>query len=247
VRKSPTSDVQPQIAQIKGAYDSLAPVYDNTYLSPICLAENDVIFSFLHHLLPLEEGPDVLELACGTGLLLDGYPVHAADYTGLDISPAMIAEAKKKYPGHHFQIGDMHDLSAIPSGSIDRCICIFGGLSYALRPIVLLGELRRVLRTGGQFFLMAYSPRYLDRPSYILNQHKMTIPTSLHTAHSWRFLFSQLYGFEEVFIQGFHAYVETLFPHASRRFLRTALTLEAATIGQLTPDACYFHIITGRK
>ncbi len=51
------------------------------------------------------EGSRVLELGCGTGAILDSFkPSYGL---GIDLSPEMIAFAKKKRPHLHFETGDI--------------------------------------------------------------------------------------------------------------------------------------------
>jgi SAM-dependent methyltransferase len=53
----------------------------------------------------------LLDVGCGVGLLLDYIQAHgqadAWDYTGLDISPAMIAEARRRHPHTRFMARDL--------------------------------------------------------------------------------------------------------------------------------------------
>lgn len=81
-------------------YEELAPQYDedrfgHSYGQYIHQQETAILNRFL------PEPPDgpTLDLACGTGRLLQ-WATH-----GLDYSPAMIAEANKKYPQHNLQTG----------------------------------------------------------------------------------------------------------------------------------------------
>jgi SAM-dependent methyltransferase len=59
--------------------------------------------SFLRFLVP--EGKRVLELGCGTGRLLAA--LRPSEGVGIDLSPAMIDEARRQHPGMTFRCGDI--------------------------------------------------------------------------------------------------------------------------------------------
>lgn len=101
---------------------------------------------------------EVLELGCGTGrlaqrLLRDCLP-RDARYTGIDISPAMLARAgtrlKKYAPRATLSPGDVTLGLAARSGSKDRIVASY--LFDLLSPghsRHLIGEIHRALRPGG--------------------------------------------------------------------------------------------------
>jgi SAM-dependent methyltransferase len=69
----------------------------------------------------LSEGDSVLDVGCGLGDLrayLDRQGI-AADYTGLDITPDMVAAAASRFPGVPFHCGSLLGGFATPSGHFD--------------------------------------------------------------------------------------------------------------------------------
>lgn len=60
------------------------------------------IAAFYRFIIP--EGSSVLEIGCGTGQLLDG--IHPRRGVGIDISPQMIALARKQFPHYDFYVMD---------------------------------------------------------------------------------------------------------------------------------------------
>lgn len=93
---------------------------------------------YLRFLIP--EGARVLEIGCGTGDTLAGLkPGHGV---GVDFSPSMIAEARRRHPDLTFVEGDAEDPAAIASlegpfdyilvldtiGAIDDCQAFLAGL-----------------------------------------------------------------------------------------------------------------------
>ncbi|MVO99041.1 class I SAM-dependent methyltransferase [Paenibacillus lutrae] len=53
------------------------------------------------------QGESVLDLGCGTGSLSVELAELGADVTGVDLSETMIEQARLKYPGLRFEVGDM--------------------------------------------------------------------------------------------------------------------------------------------
>jgi demethylmenaquinone methyltransferase/2-methoxy-6-polyprenyl-1,4-benzoquinol methylase len=94
-------------------------------------------------------GRRVLDLACGTGDLALAAASHGADVTGLDLTPGMIALARRKAPaaGVHFLVGDM---MALPFAAAAFDVVTTG---YGLRNVPVLetsiAEIHRVLAPGG--------------------------------------------------------------------------------------------------
>jgi len=64
---------------------------------------------FIH----LMEGDSILDVACGVGHCVYALP-DGVKYLGVDTSIAMLAHAKKRFPEHHFQVGDAYNLKDIP-------------------------------------------------------------------------------------------------------------------------------------
>jgi len=90
----------------------------------------------------------VLELGCGAGRIA-GYLVEVAhELHGLDLSPRMVAECRRRYPGGHFQTGDMRHLSRFETGSFDAVLAGFNVLDVLgdEERRLTLREIGRVLR-----------------------------------------------------------------------------------------------------
>jgi ubiquinone/menaquinone biosynthesis C-methylase UbiE len=103
---------------------------------------------------PLAEGRDVLEVGCGTGLLMERLRGRCVSLTGLDISPGMAARARKR--GHHVTVGSADSLP-FEDESFDL-VYSFKVLAH-IEPIEkALAEISRVLRPGGHFVGDFYNP-----------------------------------------------------------------------------------------
>jgi len=91
----------------------------------------------------------LLDVACGPGFIAAAAADRGADVVGLDFSPAMVAEARARYPALTIREGDAEALP-FEDASFDAVVMNFGMLHLA-RPDQAIDEARRVLRTGGRY------------------------------------------------------------------------------------------------
>jgi SAM-dependent methyltransferase len=103
----------------------------------------------------VKTGTQVLDVATGPGFIAGAAAARSAAVTGLDFSPAMIAEARRRYPAVTFQEGDAGALPFEPT-SFDSVVMNFGLLHLA-RPEAAIAEARRVLRPGGRYALTVWA------------------------------------------------------------------------------------------
>lgn len=123
----------------------------------------------MYDMLPKDlTGKKVLSLGCGSGE--DCYELYTrgALVSGLDISAGLIDQAKKKYPGCEYYVGNMEDLSMFKNDQFDM---LYSSLAvhYLKDWTQLFTEISRVLKPGGVFqFSMGHPMRmgmvYIDQP-----------------------------------------------------------------------------------
>jgi ubiquinone/menaquinone biosynthesis C-methylase UbiE len=96
-----------------------------------------------------------LEVAVGTGLDLPHYPADAT-LTGLDLSPTMLAIARKRAADLGITV-DLHtgDAAHLPfdDASFDTVVCALS-LCTIPEPAAAIGEMHRVLTPGGRLLLL---------------------------------------------------------------------------------------------
>jgi ubiquinone/menaquinone biosynthesis C-methylase UbiE len=99
-------------------------------------------------------GKDVLEVGCGTGLVLRRLAAFARSAQGVDISPNMLEQAQAR--GLTVQLGDA---TALPyaDASFDVA-CSFKVLAHVQEIEVALSELARVVRPSGHVIAEFYNP-----------------------------------------------------------------------------------------
>jgi ubiquinone/menaquinone biosynthesis C-methylase UbiE len=98
---------------------------------------------------------DVLEVAIGTGLNLPHYP-PGTRLTGVDLSPVMLAAAAKRAADLGMTV-DLSEAAAehlpFDDASFDTVVCTLS-LCSVVDDRAAIGEMRRVLRPGGQLLLL---------------------------------------------------------------------------------------------
>jgi SAM-dependent methyltransferase len=133
-------------------YDALAPRYDALFSSPEAEREEIEVLR-----LALPSGR-VLDIGCGTGMLLRHLRVAPEQYVGIDPSLPMLERARASHPGHARAIfrcpmEDFHDRRPF-----DTIVALFGVASYLhLEP---LHRIPSLLAPGGRAFLMFYDEDY---------------------------------------------------------------------------------------
>ncbi|MEZ4299886.1 MAG: class I SAM-dependent methyltransferase [Polyangiaceae bacterium] len=102
-------------------------------------------------------GGDVLEVGCGTGLLLARAAAFARRATGVDLSPGMLARARARGL-------DVHEASATALPFADATFDLaysFKVLAHVREIDRALAEMARVVRPGGFFLAELYNPTSL--------------------------------------------------------------------------------------
>ena len=102
------------------------------------------------------EGNSVLEIGIGTGGLLTELALRASKVIGVDHSPAMLEEARRRLMDGgvgrvELRLGEMSHLP-LPDSSVE-CVVVNMVLHHAADPAAVLAEVRRVLAPGGVLLL----------------------------------------------------------------------------------------------
>ena len=96
----------------------------------------------------VKEGSRVLDVACGTGVLMPDYLSRGAEVTGIDISPEMIKLAEQKYAGTgvRFICGDVEVADV---GQDFDAIVVYNAFPHFPDPERLIFRLSGLLAEGG--------------------------------------------------------------------------------------------------
>jgi ubiquinone/menaquinone biosynthesis C-methylase UbiE len=145
-----------EIARARRYYDGFASTYER--LRDGRSRYHDLIDDLEIELsAPYTHGRDVLEVGCGTGLLLRRFAVTARTAIGVDLSPAMVAIARER--GLDARVGDALALP-FADESFDLVVS-FKVLPHVPSLLRALREVARVLRPGGTAIIELYNPHSL--------------------------------------------------------------------------------------
>lgn len=145
-------------------FDRLAPGWDDDMIR-----HDDIIEQILDNA-GVTAGKDVLDVACGTGVLFPDYLARkVASLTAIDISPEMAKIAQSKFPEVTVLCGD------VETASFDRkfdCIVVYNAFPHFPDPEKLIAVLCRLLKPGGTLTVAHGMSR-----AAIDNHHKGTAST----------------------------------------------------------------------
>lgn len=155
-------------------YDAIAESYDSLFKDEVSIEENNKIASMLFDVPGI-----ILDVGCGTGLLLDILKVPLDEYFGIDSSNEMLEIFRKKHPKYHNLCipFEMFNLKFMVFNTI---VALFGSASYI--EIEALMDIPK----GKNLFLMFYKENYhpvtYERSGYELEYYE-------HLKCDWRRVF----------------------------------------------------------
>jgi SAM-dependent methyltransferase len=109
----------------------------------------------------------VLEVGCGAGRLTGHLSELARELHAVDLSPAMVAFCRSRYPRAVFSEADLRDLSQFEVGAFDVVVAPFNVLDVLgdAERRRALNEIRRVLVDGGLLVMSSHNRGYRARVS----------------------------------------------------------------------------------
>jgi len=120
-------------------------------LSPAFLIRRSAVAWQLHRVAPDGGRARAIDLGCGTGPYLPLLAVLAREAVGMDIAPAMLAEARHNLPQDVTNVALTQGsvlAAPFPDAHFDLGVCV-GVLEYFDDPSAVLQEIRRILMPGG--------------------------------------------------------------------------------------------------
>jgi len=157
------------VSSLQTAFDNAVAAFPEASVAAYTLgdpdtlrAATDEIIRWLNDRVLLQPGYDVLDLGCGIGRVAGALAPHVRTVLGLDISPFMIAEARRRYNSWAsvgFHVTDGQGL-VLPHQSRDLVVAV-DSFPYLVQAGVAdrhIGDAVHVLRPGG--FLAIFNLSY---------------------------------------------------------------------------------------
>lgn len=137
--------------EMRAGYGEWAGGYDRPD-NPIVMAEEAVV----REILDACPAGKALDAACGTGRWTQYLASRGHSVTGIDATPEMLVEARRKVPEARFAEGDLTDLP-LPAESVDLAVCTLA-LTHVAELAPAVHELARVVRPGGRVVISDVHP-----------------------------------------------------------------------------------------
>lgn len=112
------------------------------------MVRNEDIISTILDNAGIHEGLDILDVACGTGVLFPDYLKRgASSITGIDISPEMVKIAQTKFPEVNVICGDVE---AVEFGKKFDAVMVYNAFPHFPDPQRLINTLADLVKQGGR-------------------------------------------------------------------------------------------------
>ena len=124
-------------------FDRLAPDWDAEMI------RSDEIIGKILDGAGVTKGKDILDVACGTGVLIPDYLARkVASVTAIDISPKMAEIARGKFPQEQVRVlcGDVEETDF---GQLFDCVVVYNAFPHFPDPERLIARLSALLKPGG--------------------------------------------------------------------------------------------------
>ena len=128
---------------VKEFFDRLAPQWDAEMI------RSDEIIGLILDNAGVAEGKDILDVACGTGVLIPDYlRRNVRSVTAIDLSPKMAELARAKFPQEQVEVlcGDVEETDF---GRQFDCIVVYNAFPHFPEPERLIARLTSLLKPGG--------------------------------------------------------------------------------------------------
>ncbi|WP_373058058.1 class I SAM-dependent methyltransferase [Gemmatimonas sp.] len=161
---------------VRQEYDALAGRYDQRWTGYVAAST-----ALANARLPLKPGMRVLDVGCGTGVLLKQLRERMPDarFLGVDAAPRMLAQARQRLGRRVPLVEGSGEALPLSDRSVDAVVCT-SALHYMADAPRALSEMHRVLTPGGTLVLVDWcadfvTMRALDRVLRVVDRaHQRT-------------------------------------------------------------------------
>jgi SAM-dependent methyltransferase len=136
----------------------------------------------------IEAGLEVLDVACGTGVVALTAARLGARVTGVDLTPPLLARARENAALMKLDVAwHEGDVEALPfaDAEFDVVVSQFGHM-FAPRPDVAIGQMLRVLKPGGRIAFSTWPPELcVGRWFALMGRYGPPLPPGVSPAPQW--------------------------------------------------------------
>lgn len=155
--------------KIKEFFDGWADKWDEDMIR-----KEDIISIILDNA-HIKENMNVLDVACGTGVLFEDYLRRGASVIGIDLSSEMVKVAKSKYPDIKVICGDVEEVEFDKKFDV---IHIYNAFPHFPSPSSLINHLSKYVKSHG-YLAVSHSMSKEDLASH----HKRASHVSIDLLH----------------------------------------------------------------
>ncbi|MBS1843696.1 MAG: class I SAM-dependent methyltransferase [Actinobacteria bacterium] len=130
----------------------------------------------------VDEDTLLLDIGCGTGMLLQLAKERGAVSSGIDVTPELLAIARERLPGADLRDGDMETLPW-EGGSFDVVTGV-NAFQFAGDPGKALTEAARVLRPGGMLVASLFAAPWQSEATHVHEAMQALSPPAKEAEHA---------------------------------------------------------------
>ncbi|MEV5962519.1 DUF480 domain-containing protein [Kribbella sp. NPDC051952] len=143
--------------RVRSSYDAVAETYADNLVDEL----DGLPFEtwLLDRVVAQANGSPVVEVGSGPGHITNYLADRGADATGVDFSPAMVEEARRRFPDRSFEVGDLRRLGRPPTSSGWAAVLAWYSLIHLAAAELpdAIGALVRPLDPGGWLVLALHA------------------------------------------------------------------------------------------
>ena len=127
-------------------------------------------------------GTRLLDVGCGTGMLLQLAAARGAEPSGIDVTPELLGIARERLPQADLREGDMESLP-FADAAFDAVTGV-NAFQFAGDPGTALGEAARVLRPGGTLVASLFAAPELSEGTHVHAAMQALSPPAKEAEHA---------------------------------------------------------------